>query len=506
VTADLVWLAALAAEVLGMGTDEALRAIDLEALDRVRGAVDASGADTIMQAATLMVEVVRSRPLPRHNRRLAVLGATWLLGTCRLELSLDGEALGKLLRAVEARDADTADVHTALFDNVVHQDQKGGPMFERFTDRARGVLVLAQEQATKLGHNFVGTEHLGLALLVEREGVGGRVLTDLGVTYEPFYAAVERDIGRGAVPGDNQPFTPRTKKVLELSLREALKLGHNYIGTEHMLLGLCTEGQGVAMQILRTDFGLTPTQVANEVIIVLSGRGKPTAVPSDPTARLLALYEKDVADLPRLSDDEDAALAEVIQAGITRAVDTDERVAAEHALTHLIDGHLRDVLFVVMQTPGTTDVLAKTQEGNLVLMAAAKEWRADEHGPFTPFVKARVEAALAPPTALSGRLRTPFRRAKPAPAFSCSFCNKSQQQVAKLIAGPGVFICDECVDLCADILADEVGTRAADTAGSAVCPACGRDLLVDAKVVDVTVGDTEMRLVTCGCGRVIGPA
>src|SRR5262245_41751206 len=118
-------------------------------------------------------------------------------------------------------------------------------MFERFTDRARRVVVLAQEEARLLMHNYIGTEHLLLGLIHEGEGVAAKALDALGIELTEVRSRVEEIIGRGSeTPSVHIPFTPRSKKVLELSLREALELGHNYIGTEHILLGLIREGEG----------------------------------------------------------------------------------------------------------------------------------------------------------------------------------------------------------------------------------------------------------------------
>ncbi|NRQ36069.1 Clp protease [Nonomuraea sp. NN258] len=130
-------------------------------------------------------------------------------------------------------------------------------MFERFTDRARRVVVLAQEEARTMNHDHIGTEHILLGLLQEGEGLSALVLGDCGVDAEQVRAFVTREVGTGTEPpgGGHIPFTPRAKKVLELSLREALKLRHNYIGTEHILLGLIREGEGLAAQAL-TSAGL----------------------------------------------------------------------------------------------------------------------------------------------------------------------------------------------------------------------------------------------------------
>ena len=151
-------------------------------------------------------------------------------------------------------------------------------MFERFTDRARRVLVLAQEEARLLNHSFIGTEHILLGLIHEGEGVAAKALEQLGISLEAVREKVEETIGlSGTAPTGSPPFTPRAKKVLELSLREALQLGHNYIGTEHMLLGLVREGEGVAAQVL-VSLGADLARVRQQVIQLLSGyQGKEAA-------------------------------------------------------------------------------------------------------------------------------------------------------------------------------------------------------------------------------------
>src|SRR5437016_8784891 len=146
-------------------------------------------------------------------------------------------------------------------------------MFERFTERARQVVVLAQEEARALKHNYIGTEHILLGLLREEEGLAARVLESLDITVEEVRAQVARIVGQGdEVTSGQIPFTPRAKKVLELALREALSLGHNYIGTEHILLGLVRENEGVAARIL-LDFDADSEKIRNEVIRMLSGPG-----------------------------------------------------------------------------------------------------------------------------------------------------------------------------------------------------------------------------------------
>ncbi len=156
-------------------------------------------------------------------------------------------------------------------------------MFERFTDRARRVVVLAQEEARMLNHNYIGTEHILLGLIHEGEGVAAKALESLGISLEAVRQQVEEIIGQGQqAPSGHIPFTPRAKKVLELSLREALQLGHNYIGTEHILLGLIREGEGVAAQVL-VKLGADLNRVRQQVIQLLSGyQGKEPATSGGP--------------------------------------------------------------------------------------------------------------------------------------------------------------------------------------------------------------------------------
>ena len=169
-------------------------------------------------------------------------------------------------------------------------------MFERFTDRARRVVVLAQEEARMLNHNYIGTEHILLGLIHEGEGVAAKGLEALGISLEGVRAQVEEIIGQGQqAPSGHIPFTPRAKKVLELSLREALQLGHNYIGTEHILLGLIREGEGVAAQVL-VKLGADLNRVRQQVIQLLSGyQGKEAATSGGPAegtpSTSLVLYQ-----------------------------------------------------------------------------------------------------------------------------------------------------------------------------------------------------------------------
>src|SRR6266851_3754934 len=173
-------------------------------------------------------------------------------------------------------------------------------MFERFTDRARRVVVLAQEEARTLNHNYIGTEHVLLGLIHEGEGVAAKALESLGISLEAVRQQVEEIIGQGPrAPSGHIPFTPRAKKVLELSLRESMQLGHNYIGTEHILLGLLREGEGVAAQVL-VRLGADLNRVRQQVIQLLHGHqgeepagsaagGRQRGLPPEIAARLDAL-------------------------------------------------------------------------------------------------------------------------------------------------------------------------------------------------------------------------
>jgi ATP-dependent Clp protease ATP-binding subunit ClpC len=195
-------------------------------------------------------------------------------------------------------------------------------MFERFTDRSRRVVVLAQEEARRLDHNYIGTEHILLGLIRESDGYAARALESLGISLDAVREQVEEIIGRGQeAPSGPVPFTPRAKKVLALSLRESLQLGHNYIGTEHILLGLLREGDGVAAQVL-VRLGADLNRVRERVIRLLHGfQGEdvesagsrpgdraPADLPDDALARFdaldrrLAALERWVSMQPDLED------------------------------------------------------------------------------------------------------------------------------------------------------------------------------------------------------------
>src|SRR5208282_2436739 len=171
-------------------------------------------------------------------------------------------------------------------------------MFERFTDRARRVVVLAQEEARVLHHSYIGTEHILLGLIREGEGVAAQALESLGISLEAVRQHVGEITGQGQqAPSGHIPFTPRAKKVLELSLREALQLGHNYIGTEHILLGLIREGDGVAAQVL-VRLGADLNRVRHQVIhLVHSATGeRPARIATAGSLRLRGPGERWAAE------------------------------------------------------------------------------------------------------------------------------------------------------------------------------------------------------------------
>lgn len=200
--------------------------------------------------------------------------------------------------------------------------------FERFTDGARRVLVLAQEEACLLNHSFIGTEHILLGLLSEGEGLAAKVLDSLDISLEVVREKVEETIGpAGSAPTGYPPFTPRAKKVLELSLREALQLGHNHISTEHMLLGLVREGEGVASQVL-VNLGADLSRVRQQVMLLLSGYQVESTVGAEAVSRTDPGTPHDLA----ISD---ALMIQVVRAGRSPAA----YAGAYAALARLAEAH-----------------------------------------------------------------------------------------------------------------------------------------------------------------------
>jgi len=196
-------------------------------------------------------------------------------------------------------------------------------MFERFTDRARRAVALAQEEAKRLDHNYIGNEHILLGLIREGDGVAAKALESLGISLDAVRQEVEEIIGRGQqTPSEHIPFTPRAKKVLELSLRESKQLGHNYIGTEHILLGLLREGDGVAAQVL-VKLGADQNRVRQQVIQLLHGyHGK------EPTAARLRGERQAAADTQEY--EQAAALRDQEKELLAAKAARQEQWAAEH--------------------------------------------------------------------------------------------------------------------------------------------------------------------------------
>jgi ATP-dependent Clp protease ATP-binding subunit ClpA len=201
-------------------------------------------------------------------------------------------------------------------DSRYADDRMEGGMFERFTNRARNAVKLAQEEARRLDHDYIGTEHLLLGLLGEPEGLGAKALVALGVSLEAVRAEVERTVGRGqGAPKGHIPFTRGAKKVLERSLREALKLRHNYIGTEHIALGLVGEGDGVAARIL-VESGADLPQLRQEVLRLLAAGVADRAGTEPPRERLIADIEALYEEIVRLAKEVDRLTELLRQHGI----------------------------------------------------------------------------------------------------------------------------------------------------------------------------------------------
>jgi hypothetical protein len=289
----------------------------------------------------------------------------------------DCDTAVKLLGAVAAGRAEQEEVTTWVHAHVRPCEE--ATMFERFTDRASRTLAIAEEESKRLGHGFIGTEHLLLALLGQPDALAGQVLADVGVDLEAARSRVIAIVGTGSDGDeDSRPFTPRAKKVLELALREAVHMGHNYIGTEHLLLGIAREDEGVGARVLR-EFGL--------------GR--------------------------------------------------------------------------------SLDQLREQVKLRLGVISGESSGRRPRWKP----------------------------RGKAPAANVCSFCGKSRQEVTKIVAGPNVGICNECIDLCNQIIAEQLGRSAAPT-----CPSCGRSIGEDARTETISLGDVgPIRVLFCGgCGATLG--
>ena len=301
ITLEVADLVVIASRTLRLDTGQVLDLLDPAAAERALALVRPGGGpgDPAGLAAVLLRALVRERPLRRGNHQVALAAMLQFLALNGWEL--DPDPAGPVAAVVAELAAGTLDVREVAdwlaprlrSGDCAEVGAKEGPvrrgsalllaarirratmrahpkgMFHRFTDRARRAVHLAQEEARLLRHNWVGTEHLLIGLLYEEEGVAAKALASLGISREDVRAQVKEIIGYGqSSPAGPIPFTARARKVLELSLREALQLGHHYIGTEHLLLGLLREGEGVAAQVL-VRLGVGHALVRKRVLSVL---------------------------------------------------------------------------------------------------------------------------------------------------------------------------------------------------------------------------------------------
>jgi hypothetical protein len=313
-TLDLAGLVVVASRTLDLEPEEVLAAGEFDFAAAEQVLAEAGPADVLQQSAAILLHgLVTRRPFGPRSDEVALMAALQLLG---LNLWRDDlgppEAVRELLDRVAAGDADVDEVTAWLYGyraeagewSVVRRvgparrlrrmrrGEERGAMFERFTNRARRVVVLAQEEARVLNHNYIGTEHLLLGLIHEGEGVAAQVLESLGISLEAVRREVEEVVGEGTeAPTGHIPFTPRAKRVIELSLREALQLRCHYIGTEHILLGLIREGQGMAAQVL-VKLGADLPGVRQQVVQLLAeGRAEVEAADENLEAEIVAAID-----------------------------------------------------------------------------------------------------------------------------------------------------------------------------------------------------------------------
>jgi prophage maintenance system killer protein len=390
--ADLV---VVAGRTLELDTDRVLDLLDPTAAEAALARARSGGDDDepARQAAALLRALVDQRPLRRGNQQVALVATLQFLAINGWDVDPDPpEATRTVVAELAAGTLDTDDVVAWLAPRLRRSERaapcaKEAPMrrrlplaeklkmatmrtqpkglFQRFTDRARRAVHLAQEEARLLRHNYVGTEHLLLGLLYEGEGIAAQALGSLGISLQAVRAQVEQIIGHGpTTPTGHIPFTPRAKKALELSLREALQLGHNYIGTEHLLLGLIREGEGVAAQVLArfdADHARLREQVLRLVTDDCQEPGVPTrlvrvSVPADlveAAERLAEVRQQkqaafDAGDLDRaaaLRDQEKQLLADKLrlERQLEAGVDV-QAVIAENQRVHRELERLRELL------------------------------------------------------------------------------------------------------------------------------------------------------------------
>ena len=322
---DAADLITIAARVLEIDTRAALDLIDLPAAEAALAEAQNRRGEPVEQvAAALLTGLIRHRPLPRGNRQVALLAMLQYLGRQGLGLDLEPATAARDLIAgittgtfaepavaawivgrLRPRPGKEAGIVKRLTRRkncapLVVTARTG--KFPHFTDRAYHAVTLAEAEALGLGHNYVGTEHLLLGLLETGDGVAAKVLTRLGVSAPQARSEIEQIIGRGSAPPAGQPpFTPRSKKVLELAHGEAKRLGHHYVGTEHLLLGLVREGEGLAAQILGR-LGADRAGIVEALLHVLSG--------ADPACREQRRASL-TAELTAVLDENDRLHAEV---------------------------------------------------------------------------------------------------------------------------------------------------------------------------------------------------
>jgi prophage maintenance system killer protein len=309
ITLEVADLVVIASRTLGLDTGQVLGLLDTAAAGHALtqaqpGSDPADPASLANPAGALLHALVRRRPLRRGNQQVALAAMLQFLALNGWEMDPGPpEAVAAVVAGIAAGTIDATAAAAWLAPRLRPSDRdaaraKEAPMpgrpamplgerlkratmrrqpkgmFQRFTDRARRVVILAQEEARLLRHNYVGTEHLLLGLLHEGEGLAAKALASQGISWGDVRSQVEEIIGSGRSPVTGHiPFTPRAKKVLGLSLREALALGHQYIGTEHLLLAILREGHGVAAQVL-TRFGTSHSQVRERVLGLLTGEGE----------------------------------------------------------------------------------------------------------------------------------------------------------------------------------------------------------------------------------------
>ena len=256
---DLYDVLAVAARVWRVDAETAIRRTDLEAVETAL-AIARMTNDLTGALGALLVRFVHDRPFEGGNRVVSMAVLLQLAGQNGSDLELEPvEELDDLLDRIKDGRAAGPEIVELIqhrlvfraFSNEVHCYPEEGEMFEKFSERARRVMVLAQEEARTLDHDYIGTEHILIAIAHEGEGLAAKVLANLNISETAVRATALEIVGRGTkAPPGHIPFTPRSKRVLEYSLREALQLGNNYIGTEHILLGIIQDGEGVAAQVL----------------------------------------------------------------------------------------------------------------------------------------------------------------------------------------------------------------------------------------------------------------